>query len=138
MEDDEKGETAADAVTAVWAICSPEAWARAQTLPNSPGWKELRGSDTWVYVRLTRSAARALAEQLLRCAEADARDVATGRPQGTYQDGVVDEPFGFYLHPAGASLSFEVAGMAPIDELLIDKNSSYLLSPSDANSEFKR
>lgn len=107
-----------EAIAAAWIISSPEAMERAPQLPNSPGWRELRGEDAWVYMRLTKAAARALAQQLLDAASSGEPEVVTGRPQGTLSRAVAEERFGFYLHPAGASLSIEVADIPPIESLL--------------------
>jgi hypothetical protein len=120
-----------DAVAAVWAISSPEAIAQAPLLPGMPGWKELRGKDTWVYMRLTKAAARVLAEQLLHAAD-DAADpeVVNGRPQGAWVDEVSEEWSGIFLHPVGASLTIRIADMPAIGALMeAHPTDSKLLSP---------
>lgn len=119
-----------EAVAAVWAISSPETVAAAPLLPNSSGWKELRGSDTWVYMRLTKPAARALAEQLLYAVASTDPEVVTGRPQGLYAETPSEERFGFFLHPHGASLTIEVADMPAVNVLLKkEQATAELLSP---------
>lgn len=128
-----------DAVAAVWAITSPSTIEDAPVLESSPGWKELRGRETWVYMRLTKAAARVLAEQLLHAASSDDPEVVTGRPQGAHSDGVSEEKFGFFLHPRGASLTIEVTDMAPIDALVEeDRTPSEPLSPQSGGRGFSR
>lgn len=128
-----------DAVAAVWAVTSPSTIEDAPVLENSPGWKELRGEQTWVYMRLTKAAARALAEQLLHAASTDDPEVVTGRPQGTYSDSISEERFGFFLHPRGANLTIEVAEMAPIEALLQEgREGPVPLSPLPGGPGFSR
>lgn len=130
---------APDAVAAVWAIASPSTIENAPLLEQSTGWKELRGEQTWVYIRLTKAAARVLAEQLLHAASTDDPEVVTGRPQGTHSDGVSEEKFGFFLHPRGANLTIEVAELAPIDALLEEgRVTSDPLSPQSGGRGFSR
>jgi hypothetical protein len=131
-----------DVVAAVWAISSPRSIETAAVLPNSPEWKELKGTDTWVYMRLTKTAARALAAQLLHAASSDDPEVVTARPQGAFSDDVSEEPCGFFLHPGGASLTIEVADMPSVEALLrtkLNADASELLSPQpDGRGIFKR
>jgi|JI10StandDraft_1071094.scaffolds.fasta_scaffold74687_4 hypothetical protein len=131
-----------ESVVAAWAVCSPATVEAAPTLPNSPGWKELKGKDTWIYLRVTKAAAHALAEQLLRAAEGHDPAVATGQPESEHSGGPVDHPFGFFIHPHGSSLTIEVADMPPIQSLMeVKPSNAELLSPDGTGKHattFKR
>lgn len=134
---------ASDAIVAAWAISSPSAIAGGVVLPNSPGWKEIKGHDTCIYLRLSKSAACALAKRLVEAVESGEPSVVRdgGKPEGTVTDEAWDHQHGFFVHPLGASLSIEIHEMPTIDELLQDKKNGkelIMLSPVDGIGVFKR
>jgi hypothetical protein len=83
-------------------------------------------------MRLTKAAARALAEQLLHALDnAEDPEVINGRPQGAWTDEVTEDTSGILLHPVGASLTIRIAEMPQIQELMAERDgSSRLLSPT--------
>lgn len=90
-------------------------------------------------MRLTKAAARALAEQLLEACATDDPEVVTGRPQGTYSETPLEQPAGFFLHPRGANLTIEIADMPAIQALLQqDRANPDPLSPQGDGRGFSR
>jgi hypothetical protein len=103
---------------AAWAIATPEAVARGPQVHDS-GLREIRGNDTWVYLRLTREAAKALASQLLLAAEhPEDPEVIFGHPQGAFSDEVEDVGSGVFLHPLSSSLTIRIFDMPSVDDLV--------------------
>ena len=125
-------------ILACWAICSPDRFQSAPTLPDSPGWKEISGPDVWLYLRLTRSAAKELAARLLASTNSPETFEVVVRPQGAFDDSVSDDGSGFFGHPKSASLTIRVVDIPPIDDLMSLANSGgfpQLLSPDGRNNE---
>lgn len=120
-----------NSVVSAWAICSPAAMSTAKELPNSAGWKELKGKDVFIYLRMSPTAAIEFANSLIKAAQSNCRMVVDddGLPEGSLTDKPIDHSYGFYIHPRGAGLSIEIADMGNIDELLNDsaaKHASFL------------
>lgn len=131
-----------DSILASWAICSPQALQRSRELPNSTGWKEISGDDVYIYLRLTKNAARALAQRLLDACESENPSVLTdqSRPEGTISDMPLDHEHGFFIHPRGSSLTIEIHEMENIQNLLEEKakGDERFLSPVEESSVFRR
>lgn len=119
-------------ILAAWVTCTSESLEKARSLgppqynlPN-PGHIEISGKDVTVYLRLTKLAAKHLADLLIKACEDENFRVLndSAKPEGTYFDGVLDHDYGFFIHPLGSSVSIEVVDMPHIEELISDKVTS--------------